>query len=461
MQERTESIAPEQGATRREFVTRSGAIVLGGVAAATMPQRAMGYFAGGDDEIKIALIGAGSRGSDATLQALQTIGKTRLWAVADAFSANAERSLRKITRGLTNAQKKSPREGAEPTIDVTPDRVFSGLDAYQKAIDSGVDLVILASPPGFRPKHFEAAIQAGKHVFMEKPVAVDAPGVRRVLEASDLADVKGLSVGVGLQRRHSPNYTETVSRLQEGAIGDVLCTRAYWNGAGVWVRSRADFIQTHGHEPTLMEYQVNNWYYFNWLCGDHIVEQHIHNIDVCNWIKQAHPVWAQGSGGREYRKGKDHGEIFDHHTVEFRYEDGSVMLSQCRHIPGCWNQVDEYAIGASGHAHVGGAKIDSAGGTWQYAGEPINPYQQEHDDLFRTIREGSRYNEAPYGAESTMTCILGRMATYSGQPVKWDDALASDLDLSPETYEWDATPPVTPGDNGLYVAAVPGTTKAL
>ena len=316
-------------------------------------------------------------------------------------------------------------------------------------------MVILATPPGFRPMHFEAAIKAGKHVFMEKPVATDAPGVRQVLAATEEAKKKNLAVGVGLQRRHQLGYIDTIKKLQDGAIGDINFMRAYWNGSTPWVRARKD-------DQTEMEYQMRNWYYFTWICGDHIVEQHIHNLDVCNWLKGAYPIKAQGQGGREVRVGKEYGETFDHHFVEFEYADGSRVLSQCRHIPGCWNAVEEYAHGSKGTAAIHDYTINVNGEKRaRYRGENPNPYQREHEDLLKSIMAGSPINEGEFGAKSTMTAILGRMATYSGQMLEWEKALNSSINLLPTQFAWDAKMPVNPQENGMYPAAVPGVTKVV
>ena len=399
----------------------------------------------GDETIKIGLIGSGGRGTQAATQALQTSDKVKLVAVGDAFRNRIDRCL----------DDRSVRK-LESKIDVPEERKFVGFDAYQQVIDSDVDLVILATPPGFRPIHFDAAVKAGKHVFMEKPVAVDAPGIRRVLAAAEVAKAKGLGVGVGLQRRHDPQYVETVNKIQDGEIGDVGLTRVYWNGGGVWTKPREE-------NQTEMEYQMRNWYYFNWLCGDHIVEQHIHNIDVSNWLKGMVPERAQGMGGREFRTGIEHGQIYDHHMVEFTYPDGSTMLSCCRHIPGCWSQVSEFADGTNGASKVGSGRLTDRGGNeiFRYRGRRVNPYQQEHDDLFASIRSGTPINEAEYGATSTMTAILGRMATYSGKVVTWEEATASNIDLSPSEYAWTATPPVVPDDSGAYPVPVPGKTVVV
>ena len=448
--------------SRRDFVKTSSALLAGGAAmAGTMPIAKAAHVAG-DEEIKVALIGCGGRGTPAAAQALSTEGKVTLWAMADAFEGRLSGSLRRIRGQVAKGYDKQKMGPIEDRFKIPPERQFSGFDAYQKAIDSGADLVILATPPGFRPLHFEAAIKAGKHVFMEKPVAVDAPGVRRVLSAGKLADKQGLAVGVGLQRRHEPGYIETIKRLQDGAIGEIPLTRVYWNSSGVWVRTRADFYDSYGHEPTEMEYQVNNWYYFNWLCGEQIAEQHIHNIDVSNWLKDAYPVSANGMGGREVRTGSDYGQIFDHHFVEFTYADGSTMLSQCRHIKGCSSLVNEFADGVKGKADIGGNTITLPGNyQWKYDGPNIDPYQREHDDLFAAIRRGDHYNETEYGAKSTMTSILGRMATYSGQTVTWDTAINSEIDLSPTKYDFSADPPVMPDEDGNYPVPVPGKTEAV
>jgi predicted dehydrogenase len=432
--------------SRREFLKQStvaavGAGVLGQL---SLSPRA---FAGGSDTIRVGLVGCGGRGSGAAVQALSTEGDVKLVAVADAF----EDYLNSGLNGIKGAMKSRPERVA-----VDEDHKFVGFDGYQKVIDSGVDLVILATPPGFRPIHFEAAVKAGKHVFMEKPVATDAPGVRQVLEAVKLAKEKNLKVGVGLQRHHQNSYLETMKRLKDGAIGDIIAMRCYWNGAGVW-DPRKSREQCSGE----MEYQIRNWYYYNWLCGDHIVEQHIHNLDVCNWLKDAYPVRANGMGGREVRKDPKYGEIFDHHFVEFEYADGSRMFSQCRHIPRCWNSVTEYAHGSKGTANISGSSFEAGGEKWRYQGPNPNPYQVEHDELFAAIRQNRSYNEGENGALSTMTSILGRMATYSGQVVEWDKALNSELSLMPERFAWDAAPPSLPDKTGAYPIPVPGVTKAV
>jgi predicted dehydrogenase len=321
-----------------------------------------------------------------------------------------------------------------------------------------VDLVVLATPPGFRPQHFDASVRAGKHVFMEKPVATDVPGVRRVLAANELAKQKGLAVAVGLQRHHEAGYLETMRRLHDGAIGEIILGRAYWNMGYLWVRERLP-------EWSEMEYQMRNWYYFNWLCGDHIVEQHIHNIDVINWLMRDYPISAQGQGGREVRKGLDHGQIFDHHFVEFTYANGAKMLSQCRHTEGCWNSVSEFAHGTGGTADISGFTLFDRSGkeTWKHSTPGVNGWQQEQTDLIAALRRGETPNEGDYGAMSTMTAILGRMATYSGRLITMSDAMQSVLVEAPVdslTSMKDA-PPVVPDADGRYPIPVPGVTEVL
>jgi predicted dehydrogenase len=306
-------------------------------------------------------------------------------------------------------------------------------------------------------------VKANKHVFVEKPVAVDAPGIRTVLKAAEVSKQKNLCVGVGLQRHHQPVYIETIKRLQDGEIGDIQGTRVYWNMGLLWVKKRADLDKQAGRKLSELEYQMRNWYYFNWLCGDHITEQHIHNLDVSNWLKDAYPVKAQGMGGRQVRTGPDSGQIFDHHAVEFTYEDGMTMASQCRHMHGCWNSVSEHALGTRGSSNIGKGRIVGAE-TWRYRGKNSkSPYQIEHDDLFAAIRSNTPYNEAENGAKSTMTSILGRMATYSGKVVQWKDAIASNLSLADTAslQGFDDQAPVTPDAEGHYPIAIPGVTKVI
>jgi myo-inositol 2-dehydrogenase/D-chiro-inositol 1-dehydrogenase len=317
--------------------------------------------------------------------------------------------------------------------------------------------VLLCSPPGFRPAHFEAAVKAGKNVFMEKPVCTDGPGYRRIVAANQSAKQKKLAVAVGHHLRHEVKHKETLQRIHDGQIGEVLFQRIYFNSSGVWVRPRQA-------GQTEMQYQVSNWYYFTWLSGDHIVEQHVHDIDISNWVKKnQHPVRANAMGGRQVRVGKDYGEIYDHHAVEFEYADGSRTFSFCRHIPGCWGSFSEHAHGTQGRAEIEGhgrAMLYVNGKEPQKFERGPDGHQLEMNDLFAAIQAGQEYNEADWAADSSLTAVLGRMASYSGQVVSWEDAAKSELDLGPKEFRWDAEAPVKPGPDGMYACATPGSTKA-
>ncbi len=441
----------EPALTRRSFLKNASTAVAGGALLGALPIERFALGASPGDTIRIALIGAGGRGRGAAAQALRTNGDVKLVAVADAFKNSLEGGLKQIQSEFKDRPER---------LAVTEDTKFVGLDAYKKAIELA-DVVVIATPPGFRPIHFEEAVRQGKHVFMEKPVAVDGPGVRRVLAAAAEAKKRNLKVGVGLQRRHQNGYIETVKRLQGGEAGEILAMRVYWNGGPVGPKARrADLEKALGRPPTEMEYQLRNWYMFNWLCGDHIVEQHIHNLDVANWVLNGYPVRALGMGGRAYQKGLDSGEIFDHHAVQYEYANGVRVFSECRQIPGCWNSVSEHVHGTKGSSNVGGYTITGAN-AWKYRGGGKDPYQQEHDDLFDAIRNDKPYNEAEYGAFSSLTAILGRMCTNSGKEITWEEALNSKIDLMPSEFTWDAKPKVLPDENGIYPFAIPGKTVAV
>jgi predicted dehydrogenase len=443
---------PGDGSSRRTFLKTTTAMVGGAMIGGVGAKIARAGHPGGSDEIKVALIGCGGRGTGAATQALATKGKVTLWAAADAFEDNMQACLAKVKREVERGERDGDELFKDSTVNVPEERQFVGFDAYQKAIDSGADLVIIATPPGFRPMQFDAAVEANKHIFMEKPLAVDAPGVRKVLATNEKATKKNLMVAVGLQRRHDKRYIETMKRIHDGMIGDVIATRVYWNSGGLWVRPRKP-------EQTEMEYQMRNWYYFTWICGDHIVEQHIHNLDVGNWTHGAHPISAQGMGGRQVRTGKEDGQIFDHHAVEYTFADGTKMFSQCRHIEGCDSEVREHAHGSKGTLDIddgAGSLVITKDGRWSSKEKKVDNHHQEHHDLFAALREGRIYNEVQYGAEATLTAIMGRMATYSGKTIKWDKALQNGADLSPQSYDFSATPPVVPDKDGNYPVPVPG-----
>ncbi|MGO4294557.1 Gfo/Idh/MocA family protein [Chitinophaga sp. RAB17] len=432
------------GEGRREFVKQTS-LLAGGLLAMPILSKA-NFFSGSSDVIKIALIGCGGRGTGAATQALSTKENVQLVAMADAFPDRLSDSYSNIKEALGDKASR---------VNVPEGNKFIGFDAYKQAI-ALADVVILATPPGFRPIHFEEAIRQGKHVFMEKPVATDPAGIKKVLEAAAVAKTKKLNVVVGLQRRYQNSYRELYKRYKDGIIGDMVSAQVWWNQGALWVKPRKP-------EYTEMEYQMRNWYYFNWLCGDHIVEQHIHNIDVGNWFMGDTPATAGGMGGRAVRTGKEYGEIYDHHYVEYRYANGVVMNSQCRHWKDAPSKVDEEIVGTKGRIFCDKAQIVDHKGKVLYQFDKKkenNPYQTEHDELFAAIAKGEyKFADAERGAQTTLSAIIGRLATYSGQVIDWNVALNSGLDLHPKTYSFDAQPPVMPDASGNYAYAKPGITK--
>lgn len=432
---------------RRSFIEHSAKITAAGFMLSSLPANSKKLFSI-EGEIKIAVVGCGGRGTGAVSQALEADPDVRLVAMADAFKDRADDCLQSLNEKYPNSDK----------INITQETIFTGFDAYKNAIDMA-DVVILTTPPAFRPMHFEYAINQNKHVFMEKPVATDVAGIRKIIKVGKEAKRKKLNVVVGLQRHYQKNYKSVKSLIDRGKIGKIISGQVYWNSGGVWVRPREK-------GQTELEYQMRNWYYFNWLCGDHIVEQHIHNIDVANWFIGSTPLSAQGMGGREVRKGKDHGQIFDHHFVEFTYPEGQVIASQCRHQKGCMNRVEEVFQGSRGSitlnsGHYGVIKNKRNKIVYNHDGEKdINPYQQEHNELFAAIKSGEyRMNDTSRGAEATMTAILGRMATYSGKVITWNEAMEMDHNLVPELHSFNDTAPVLPNSKGEYPVPIPGTTN--
>lgn len=427
--------ARDAACSRRDFVKTSAALS----AAAALAPGALAFATRrtASEVLRIGVIGCGGRGTGAAVDALDAHPATRIVALADLYLDRVNSSLENLL-GV---------ERAKARIDVPEAHRFHGFDACRRLLAlKDVDYVILATPPGFRPSHFEAAINAGKHVFMEKPVAVDPAGVRRVLAASDEADRKGLCVVAGTQRRHHALYQDIIQRVHDGQIGEVLSANCYWNQGGLWVHNRRP-------EYTDMEWQTRNWLYFTWLSGDHICEQHVHNLDVINWAMQATPVKCIGMGGRQVRTGSEYGNIFDHFAVEYEYANGVRMVSMSRQIDGCDNRVEEFLRGTKGSAHTnhGSARLEGPGLAWRYSGKAENPYVVEHRDLIDAITSSSRVNEARTVAESTLTAIMGRMSAYSGQAITWEAALKSPLDLTPLALDFGQLP--------VEAVAVPGKTR--
>jgi len=388
-------------------------------------------YAAGSDKIRVGLVGCGSRGVGAVRNCVDSSPNVEITALADLFQDRIDACLATIKKdGDKDWSSSQPWKHADK-VKVTRETCFTGFDAYQKLINSGaVDLVILATSPHFRPMHLKAAVEAGKHVFMEKPVAVDPVGIRSVLQSSELAKAKGLAIVAGTQRRHDPKYVEVIKRVHNGDIGELVAGQCYW--LGPCVRNWGFY---HERQPswTDMETQCRNWYFYTWQSGDHIVEQHVHNIDVINWAMGGHPVTAIGMGGRQVRVEPEFGNIYDHFAVEFEYANGARILSMARQTMGCAERVAERIVGSKGVAVEGlieGAK------PFKYSGPTPNPYEQEHADLIQSIRDGRPLNEGKQVAESTMTAILGRMSAYTGRAIKWDWVMnASKQDLTPPTYE--------------------------
>ena len=421
---------------RRQFVEQSiGVATRTGLAVVALPSIVASAHVGGDDVLKVGLIGCGGRGSGAAKQALLADENVKLVAMGDLFKDRLALSLKSLTAIDSVAGK----------IDVPAAQQFVGFDAYEKVLATDVDVVLLTTPPHFRPLHLKAAIAAGKHVFAEKPVAVDAPGIRSVLETCAEAKRKNLSVVSGLCLRYDGGFRETVKRLRDGAIGDIHTLVANDYRGSIWVKPRKE-------NWTDMHWQMRNWYYFTWLSGDFNVEQHVHYLDVGAWVLGGYPVKAIGMGGRQVRTDAKYGNIFDHHSVTYEYENGARLFSNTRQQSGCKNSSVAHAMGSKGSAEISERKLKiEADQAWRFDEKVKNMYQVEHDELFAGIREGSPVNNGEYMAKSTLLAIMGRMATYTGQEISWEQALNSTQDLSPKEYAW--------GDAPQIEIAIPGITK--
>lgn len=422
--------------SRRHFLKTSTAAA---VAAPFLTSKSFGQNSSvsSAQTLRIGLIGCGGRGTGAAAQALAADANVKLVALGDAFKDRLEGSLETLRKEADVAAK----------IDVPPERCFVGFDAYKKVIASGVDVVLLATPPHFRPIHLEAAVEAGKHVFAEKPVAVDAPGVRSVLATCEEARRKKLAVVSGLALRYSYDYRETIKRIHDGALGEIRTLQANDFRGPIWVKPRRP-------EWTDMEYHMHNWYYFTWLSGDFNVEQHVHMLDVCAWLmKDEYPVSAMGLGGRQVRTGRDFGNIYDHHSVIYEYANGVKLHAYCRQQAGCASDISVQVAGSKGTAAITQRALEiTTDSKWVYRGEKNNQSQTEHDELFASIRAGKPINNGGYMTKTTLMAIMGRMATYTGQKITWEQAMDSKENLSPDRYDWDAKPP--PSE-----VSIPGITR--
>ncbi len=419
-----------QTVSRREFVKTASI----GTAIATPLTAAASAWVAGSDALRIGLVGCGGRGTGAAFDALGAAESTQIVALADLFADRLEACAGNLTEWGERA-------------DVPADYRFTGWDAAERLISLDLDAVILATPPHFRPNQFKMAVDSGKHVFMEKPVAVDPAGIRTVIEGGKVADRKNLTVVAGTQRRHEASYLAAMRKLEEGSIGTITAARCYWNMGGLWMKEPRP-------EWTDMEWQVRNWLYFTWLSGDHIVEQHVHNVDVINWAMGGYPVRCMGMGGRQVRTAPEYGNIFDHFAIEYEYENGTFCMSMCRQTDGCAGRVAETIHGTDGIMHLrpGYAEI-SGNSPWKFNKQQISPYVQEHIDMVASIRGGARLNEADRIARSTLTAIMGRMSAYTGKEVTWDQAMSSTLDLSPPAYEFGPAP--------VRPVSVPGRTPLV
>lgn len=431
--------------SRRQFLRNSSLAVASAAAASNLPFILTSHAAA-DDPIRIGLIGCGGRGTGAVLDALGAATKViypdagyHTEDVADgAVVERKDIQVVALCDVFKDRLDKCREQLKKLGITIKDDMCFTGFDGYKKLLAvPEVNYVIQATPPHFRPQHLLDAIKAGKNVFIEKPAAVDAPGCRMVMEAGELAKAKNLGIAAGTQRRHRPSYIECIKRLQDGAIGDLVMARAYWNGGVIWVVER---------QPgwSAMEWQLRNWNYFTWVGGDHIVEQHVHNLDVINWAFGTHPTKAYGMGGRQARQHPIHGHIYDHFAIEFEYPNGVRMFSQSRQMHGCEGRVGEGFTGTKGTAWLGdGANfiLPKGGRVFRTrSADDGNPYHQEHQDLIASIRAGKPLNAAQAVAESTLTGIMGREAAYTGQTIEWDDALNSKTRLGPTVYEFGPLP---------------------
>jgi predicted dehydrogenase len=438
-------------ANRREFLKSSGTAVTGAALVSALTARS---YAGEDNTIKVALVGCGGRGTGAAVNALSTKGPTKLVALADVFENRLDGSLKNLSNQF----------GAK--VDVPPERRFIGVDGYKKAIDAldAGDVVLLATPPGFRPIHLEYAVEKGRNVFMEKSFAVDAPGIRRVLKAGEVATKKNLKVAGGLMSRHSVPLQQAIEQIHKGAIGEVITCWAYREHGPVGFAGKPAGSSDLAH-------QIRNYSCFTWLNGSFLLDWLIHNLDVCCWVKDAWPVSAQGHGGRQVRQDAD--QLFDHYAVEYTFPDGTRLFAQGRHMANCWGFFGDIIHGAKGSAVLGegitqpklykGHQQTPENLIWEYKGPGCNQYQVEHDVLFEAIRQDKPHNETERCAKAAMVGILGRLAAESGQAITWDQALASNVEQAPglDQLTWDGKAPIMPDDNGRYPIAMPGFTKVL
>ncbi|HWG44775.1 MAG TPA: Gfo/Idh/MocA family oxidoreductase [Gemmataceae bacterium] len=433
-------------ASRRDFL-KATTVAAG---AALVSNLVPAVHAAGSDQIKVGVIGCGGRGSGAADNVLHAAKNVSIVALGDVFKFQVDG----LRNRLTNLGKSDAIKQKGNSVDVEG-RCFVGLDAYKQVIDSGANYIILATTPGFRPIHLQAAVAAGKNIFTEKPVGVDGPGIRKVLEAAEEAQKKGLHIVAGTQRRHQRLYVETMKRIHDGAIGDIVAGRDYWMQGLLW--QRISELPKHPEITTEVGKQIFNWYNHTWLCGDHIVEQHVHNIDVLNWAIGAHPESAVGMGFRT-RTDPRFGHIYDFFAIDYKFPKDVHTLSMCRQISNCASEIGEYMVGTKGTCHTADRHTYLIDGkplfTRKELKEQPDPYVQEHTDLIESIRSGKPINELKRVAESTLTAIMGRMSAYTGKQVSWEQALNSKEDTMPKDLTWDMQLSEAP-------VAIPGKTPLI
>lgn len=428
----------DESSSRRDFLARSSAVAAAGSIAASFGA-IPAVHAQGSEAVNVALIGCGGRGSGAALNAMKADPNNRLTVMCDLFPDRLAQARKRLTPELGQQMR------------VTDDTAFSGFDGYKRVMESDAKVVLLCTTPHFRPLHLKAAIDAGKHVFCEKPVAVDAPGVRSVLKSSEEAKQKGLALVSGLCWRYDHGVRETIKRIQDGAIGDIISIQENYLTSTLWHRGTRE----EHPEWSEMEYQMRNWMYYTWLSGDHNVEQHIHSLDKALWLMgDKPPVAATGLGGRQVRTGPQWGNIYDHHAVVYEWPNVRVF-SFTRQMEKCANETEDIIFGTKGKARVIKHEIEAGGDTWRYRGEKPSMYDVEHDELFKSIKAEKPINNGQYMCYSTMLAIMGRMATYTGQRVTWEAAWNSTQDMTPRNYAWG---PVELPPEVLEVA-MPGRTK--
>ncbi len=428
--------AKELEFSRRDFMKASATVSL-----ATLGAGANKVFAAGSDKLRLGLIGCGGRGTYDSTNCLNSADGVELVAMGDRFKYRLDSSLKQLKKSLGNK------------IKVTEDKCFVGFDAYKKVLACDVDMVILTEPPHFRPEHLKAAIKAGKHVFMEKPVAVDPVGVRSVIASSELADKKKLTIVAGTQSRRMAHIVAVMERIHNGDLGKILGGQCVRIGGGMLGWSSGTKKRQPGWSD--MEWQMRRWLFYTWLSGDFITEMHIHNLDVMNWALGSHPVQCLGLGGREVRTGPEYGNVYDHFAVEYEYPNGVRIEYMGSQIDGCTSRSDERVVGTKGSAYIdSGNAIIEGQNPFRYDGPSPSPVIRQHADQIAAIRRGKPLNEGKRVAESTLTTIMGRMSAYTGRALKWDWAMkASKLDLRPAKYEF--------GDLPMRPVAIPGKTKLV